>query len=284
MPLATGDRFGSYEVVELIGAGGMGQVYRARDLHLHRDVALKVLPDGHRLDADAQQRFEREARLLASLNHPNIATLYGLETATGTQALVIELIDGETLDERLARSPRRALRLDEALDIARQIADGLDAAHEGGIVHRDLKPANVKIRADGTVKVLDFGIAKVFDAKAAGAAQLTVTSVHAAIIGTPSYMSPEHVAGDAVDRRTDIWAFGCVLYEMLAGRCAFEGDTATATIAKVLERQPDWTALPSDLPAGVVVLLRQCLEKNPRKRRRDCGDVCNAAFGRPLRP
>jgi eukaryotic-like serine/threonine-protein kinase len=275
MALAAGHRLGSYEVLELIGAGGMGEVYRARDTRLHRDVALKVLPDARRLDSEALQRFEREARLLASLNHPNIATLHGLETADGVQALVMELVDGETLEDRLVRATGRSLPLGEALHVAKQMADALDAAHERGVVHRDLKPANVKIRSDGTVKVLDFGIAKVFDVQAAGSggATLGVTVMQAAIVGTPSYMSPEQASGGTIDRRADIWAFGCVLYEMLAGERAFEGDTASSTLARVLEREPDWSKLPASVPRGLRVLLQQCLEKNPRKRRRDCGDV-----------
>jgi Tol biopolymer transport system component/tRNA A-37 threonylcarbamoyl transferase component Bud32 len=275
MALAAGHRLGSYEVLELIGAGGMGEVHRARDTRLHRDVAIKVLPDARRLDSEALQRFEREARLLASLNHPNIATLHGLETAGGVQALVMELVDGETLEDRLVRAPGRILPLGEALHVAKQIADALDAAHERGVVHRDLKPANVKIRSDGTVKVLDFGIAKVFDSQAgvAGDATLGITAMQAAIIGTPSYMSPEQASGGPIDRRADIWAFGCVLYQMLAGERAFEGDTASSTLARVLEREPDWSKLPVGVPRGLRVLLQQCLEKNPRKRRRDCGDV-----------
>jgi Tol biopolymer transport system component len=275
MTLATGQRLGSYEVLELIGAGGMGEVYRARDARLQRDVALKILPDARRLEPEALQRFEREARLLASLNHPNIATLHGIETAGDAQALVMELVDGETLEDRLLRAPGRRLPLAEALRVARQLAEALDAAHERGVVHRDLKPANIKIRADETVKVLDFGIAKIFDAQAgaAGNATLGVTAMQDAIIGTPSYMSPEQASGAPVDRRTDIWAFGCVLYEMLAGQRAFEGDTASSTLARVLEREPDWSKLPASVPRSLRILLQQCLEKNMRKRRRDCGDV-----------
>jgi serine/threonine protein kinase/Tol biopolymer transport system component len=272
MGLAIGEQFGSYGVVELIGVGGMGEVYRAHDERLGRDVALKVLPDASRVDPAALQRFEREARLLAALNHPNIATLHGIETAGDVQALVMELVDGETLDERLSRS---RLTLADALQAARQIADALDAAHERGIVHRDLKPANVKIRADGTVKLLDFGIAKVFDAPSSGSrdATLGVTALQAAIVGTPSYMSPEQATGGASDRRADLWALGCVLYEMLTGERAFAGETASSTLARVIERDPDWSKLPAAAPRELRVLLRQCLEKNPRNRRRDAGDV-----------
>jgi serine/threonine protein kinase/Tol biopolymer transport system component len=276
MTLAPGDRFGSYEVVELVGAGGMGEVYRCRDSRLGRDVALKVLPDTRRLVPEAVQRFDREAQLLASLNHPNIATLHGLEESDGAQALVMELVDGETLDARLARSPRAgAVPLAEVLQIARQVADALDAAHERGVVHRDLKPANIKVRADGTVKVLDFGIAKMLggDASVHGGAALTVTQAPDAILGTPSYMSPEQASGRAVDRRTDIWAFGCVLYEMLAGRRAFEAETTSGTLARVIEREPDWSALPANLPPAVRRTVRLCLEKDLRKRRQAAGDV-----------
>jgi eukaryotic-like serine/threonine-protein kinase len=275
MTLAAGDQLGSYEVIELIGMGGMGEVYRARDTRLHRDVAVKVLNDAHRVDPESLQRFEREALLLASLNHPNIATLHGLETSGDAQALVMELVDGETLADRLARAPRHTLPPTAALPIARQIAEALDAAHERGVVHRDLNPANIKIRSDGTLKVLDFGIAKVFDTDVAGhrGATVGVTAMQGAIIGTPSYMSPEQAAGGTVDRRTDVWAFGCVLYEMLAGQRAFEAETASATLARIIERAPDWGKLPTDLPPAIRLLLTQCLEKNPQKRRRDAGDV-----------
>ena len=277
MALAPGDRFGLYEVIALIGVGGMGEVYRARDTRLHRDVALKILPEERRLDPESLQRFEREARLLASLNHPNIATLHGIESAAGAHALVMELVEGDGLDERLARVPRNTAGLPprEALQIARQIVDALDAAHERGVVHRDLKPANIKIRPDGTVKVLDFGIAKVFEPGVSGHRGTTVgvTQMPGAVIGTPSYMSPEQARGGGVDRRTDIWALGCVLYEMLAGQRAFDGSTAAEVVARVIEREPDWSKLPAGLPAEVRVLLELCLAKDPKKRRRDVGDV-----------
>ena len=269
MPLSGGKRLGSYEILELIGVGGMGEVYRSRDTRLQREVAIKVLSDARPLDANAVQRFEREALLLASLNHPNIATLHGLESSGDVQALVMELVEGEGLDTMLAR---KALPLRNALHIARQIADAIDAAHERGVVHRDLKPANVKVRSDGAVKVLDFGIAKVLEPNANGPVGATVTA-HRVVVGTPSYMSPEQASGGTVDRRTDIWAFGCVLYEMLTGRRAFGGDGSAAILASVLEREPDWSRLPAGLPDEIRLLLQQCLEKDPRQRRRDAGDL-----------
>ena len=274
MAFAPHTPFGSYEIVELIGVGGMGEVYRARDGRLDREVALKVLPEANRLDPDALRRFEREARLLASLNHPNIATLHGLETAGDAQALVMELVEGEPLDRRIERAPRgRGLALDDALEIAQQIAAALDAAHARGVVHRDLKPANIKVRADGTVKVLDFGIAKALAAEAGEHAGENVTRAAGAPIGTPSYMSPEQASGSAVDRKTDIWAFGCVLYEMLTGQRAFEGETSSRILARVIEREPDWSRLAAGVPARIRVLLHQCLEKDVRKRRRDAADI-----------
>jgi serine/threonine protein kinase/Tol biopolymer transport system component len=274
MTLAHGSQFGSYQISALIGVGGMGEVYRARDPELEREVALKILPQAGRPDAEAIQRFEREARLLASLNHPNVATLHGLEHDGDAQALVMEFVDGPTVEELIARSPGgRGIALPDALDIAEQIARALDAAHEKGIVHRDLKPANIKVRADGTVKVLDFGIAKALatDARPGDGQQLT--QVQGGPIGTPSYMSPEQASGGEVDRRTDIWAFGCVLFEMLCGQRVFDGDTNSRIIARVIERDPDWSGLPAGLPRGVRSLLEQCLEKDPRRRRRDARDL-----------
>jgi Tol biopolymer transport system component len=273
--LVRGSRLGTYDVLEPLGAGGMGEVFRARDSRLGRDVALKVLSERFKLDPRRLARFDREARVLASLNHPNIATLHGIEELGDTQALVLELVDGETLAERIADGP---IPLREALVIAHQIAAALEAAHEHGVMHRDLKPDNVKLRADGTVKLLDFGLAKIFAQESEGSERkdATVTALDiaaaGAVMGTPAYMSPEQARGGTVDRRTDIWAFGCVLYEMLTGQRAFDGDT-TQIIARVLEREPDWSKLPADLPSGVRLLLKQCLEKNPRKRRRDAGDV-----------
>ena len=262
----------SYRVEGFVGAGGMGEVYRARDTKLGRDVAIKILPRELVGDADRLARFEREARILAALNHPNIATIHGIEESDGLRALVLELIAGETLSDRLRR---RALPLADALAIARQIAEALDAAHEKGIVHRDLKPANVMISESGLVKVLDFGIAAIRlgpSTEPVPEAQADAT-IAGAIRGTAPYMSPEQARGAPVDKRTDIWAFGCVLYEMLAGRSAFARDTTSDTLAAILEREPDWSALASTTPGAVVRLLRRCLEKDPRKRLRDIGDA-----------
>ena len=248
----------------------MGEVYRARDTKLNRDVALKVLPELFALDPDRLARFKREAQLLATLNHPNIAAIYGLEESNGAQALVLELVDGPTLADRIALGP---ISLEEALTIARQIAEALEAAHEKGIIHRDLKPANIKIARNGVVKVLDFGLAKVWDgapqSDLSGSPRLTATDIGGrTILGTPAYMSPEQARGKSLDRRTDIWSFGCVLYEMLTGRAPFAGDTISDTLAAILEREPDRTMLPADTPVPIRRLLRRCLEKD-RKRRLD---------------
>jgi Tol biopolymer transport system component len=290
MPLAAGTRLGAYEITALLGAGGMGEVYRARDTRLQRDVALKILPELVAADPERLARFRREAQLLASLNHPNIAAIYGLEEPTDVAsglsrtglALVLELVDGPTLtdliDRRAAPSGPAGLPLDEALSIARQIAEALEAAHEQGIVHRDLKPANIKVRPDGTVKVLDFGLAKAFEAEPAAAGLSmapTITSPAATrlgtILGTAAYMSPEQARGKVVDKRTDIWAFGCVLYEMLTAKRAFEGEEVTDVLARVLEREPDLLALPSTMSPAVMRLLRRCLEKDRRVRLPDIG-------------
>ena len=278
MSLTPGTRIGSYEITALLGAGGMGEVYRARDARLNRDVAIKVLPDAFAADRDRVVRFEREAQTLASLNHPNIAHIHGVIDAP--LALVMECVDGEDLAQRIARGP---IRLDDAVPIARQIASALDAAHERGIVHRDLKPANVKLSTDGAVKVLDFGLAKAAARDVSGAgppadqANSPTLSVHGTemgvILGTAAYMSPEQARGKAVDRRTDIWAFGCVLYEMLTGRRAFDGETISDIVASVLQREPDWTALPPDVPPHMRRLLHRCLEKDTKRRLRDAGDV-----------
>jgi Tol biopolymer transport system component len=273
--LTLGRHVGPYEIVAPLGAGAMGEVYRAHDTTLNRDVALKVLPELFGVDADRLARFTREAQVLASLNHPNIATIYGLEESNGTQALVLELVEGPTLADRIARGP---LALDEALTIARQIADALEAAHEKGIIHRDLKPANIKIAGNGVVKVLDFGLAKVWDgapqSDLAGAPTLTATgSGERTILGTPAYMSPEQARGKPLDKRTDIWSFGCVLYEMLTGRQAFAGETVSDTIAAILEREPEWEALPDTTPVTVRRVLQRCFEKDPRRRVRDIGDA-----------
>ena len=252
---------GPYEVVSLLGSGGMGEVYRGRDARLGRDVALKVLPERLVLDDRHLSRFKREARVLASLNHANIAALYGIEDARGQQAMVMELVEGATLADRIASGPFSCA---EALTIARQIAEGLEAAHKRGIVHRDLKPANVVIRSDGTVKILDFGLAKAFEANAsatAGDTAVTLAEREGTILGTPAYMSPEQARGLPVDSRTDNWAFGCVLYEMLTGRRAFAGDRTSEVVARVLEREPDFDVLPADTPQSIHGLLRRCFQK-----------------------
>ena len=277
MALTPGTRLGVYHIVAPIGEGGMGQVYRATDAKLKRHVAIKVLPPSLATDADRLARFQREAEVLASLNHPNIAAIYGLEESGGMTALVMELVDGDDLSQRIARG---AMPLDEALPVARQIADALEAAHEQGIIHRDLKPANIKVRGDGAVKVLDFGLAKAMDpagASAANVANSPTLTAHATalgmIIGTAAYMAPEQAKGKAVDKRADIWAFGVVFYEMLAGRSAFAGETVTDIIAAVVTREPEWTALPAGTPASIRRLLARCLEKDPKRRLRDIGDV-----------
>ena len=287
MPLVSGASFGSYVVLEPLGAGGMGEVYRARDPRLERDVALKILPEHCRLDPQRLARFRREAQTLASLGHPNIAALHGIEEVDGIEALVLELIEGPTLGDRIARGP---VGLDEALSIACQIADALECAHEHGIVHRDLKPDNIKVRPDRTVKVLDFGLAKPTDAFGAGADTRASTltdptlALTGILLGTAGYMSPEQARGIAVDRRADIWAFGCVLYEMLSGRRAFSGERVADVIAQILEREPDFGALPADTPPVVRRLLRRCLEKDPKRRLRDIADArrdCEDAHGAP---
>src|SRR5262245_54604176 len=275
-PALTGQRLGAYHILDLLGAGGMGEVYRARDTRLGRDVAVKVLPRLFSADPERLARFEREARLLAALNHPHIAAIYGFEEAAGVHALVLELVEGPTLAERLQRGP---LPIAEAMRNARQIADALEAAHERGIVHRDLKPQNIKLKPDGTVKVLDFGLAKGTmtaanggDGSPAPTASITRTR-DGVILGTDSYMSPEQSRGHAVDKRTDIWAFGCLFYEMLTGRAAFAGKTISDTLAAVLNQEPDWQALPADTPPGVRSVLRRCLKKDPADRLHDIADA-----------
>ena len=279
MTLAAGVRCGPYEITAKIGAGGMGEVYRARDPKLGRDVALKILPEAFASDPERLARFEREAKILAALNHPHIAQIHGLEEAGNIRALVLELVDGPTLADRIAQGP---IPIAEALTIARQIAGALEAAHEQGIIHRDLKPANIKLRTDGTVKVLDFGLAKALDPTSAGTVDLTASptitspspmTAAGVILGTASYMSPEQARGQAINKRTDIWAFGCVLFEMIAGRMVFPGATISDAIAAVLERAPDWTALPPATPPPVRHALARCLEKDPKLRWRDIGDV-----------
>jgi Tol biopolymer transport system component len=266
--LLPGHRIGSYEIMAPLGVGAMGEVYRARDTRLNRHVALKVLPPRFALDPDRVARFAREAQMLAALKHPNIAAIYGVEESSEAQALVLELVDGPTLADRIAPGP---LSLAEALAIGRQIAEALEAAHEKGIIHRDLKPSNIKIDRSGAVKVLDFGLAK---AAIPDGARPDLTGSHAGLIlGTASYMSPEQARGHSVDKRSDIWAFGCVLYEMLTARLAFPGDTVSDTIARILEREPDWSALPAATPAAVRRVLLRCLAKKPQHRLRDIGDV-----------
>ena len=277
MPLSPGARLGVYEVTTQIGAGGMGEVYRATDTNLKRSVAIKVLPASVAADSERLARFQREAEVLAALNHPNIAAIYGLEKASDLTALVMELVEGDDLSSRIARG---AIPIAEALPIAKQLADALDAAHEQNIIHRDLKPANIKIRPDGTVKVLDFGLAKALDpvgtARVDAINSPTITA-HATqmgmILGTAAYMAPEQARGRAVDKRTDIWAFGVVLYEMLTGRRAFEGDDISEVVASVLKTDPDLSVLPADVPPSVRRLLRRCLQKDPRKRLSAIGDA-----------
>jgi Tol biopolymer transport system component len=273
----VGHRFGSYTIGALIGVGGMGEVYRARDETLGRDVAIKVLPLAFTAEPERRARFEREARTLATLNHPHIGAIYGLEEANGVRGLVLELVEGETLAERIAACARSrdssvpGLPLAEVFVIARQIADALEAAHDKGIVHRDLKPANIKITPDGVAKILDFGLAKAATTK--GSRPDPTESRDGVILGTAAYMSPEQARAQSVDKRADVWAFGCVLYEMLTGRAAFAGDTVSDTIVRILERQPDWSALPADMPPALRRVLARCLVKDAKKRLRDIGDV-----------
>jgi serine/threonine protein kinase/Tol biopolymer transport system component len=272
----VGSNISHYRVSARLGAGGMGEVYRATDTKLRREVALKVLPQSVSTDPQRMARFEREAQLLAALNHPNIAAIYGLEDSDSTHALVIELVEGSTLADRIAQA---AIPLDEALPIARQIAEALEYAHERGIVHRDLKPANVKIKADGTVKVLDFGLAKALDEDSANSEISTSPTLTAAatkaglILGTAAYMSPEQARGKAVDRRSDVWSFGVVLFEMLAGNMPFQGETVSDTLAAVIRAEPDWTLLPSSVPGGIRTLLLRCLNKDPRQRLQSIGEA-----------
>jgi Tol biopolymer transport system component len=276
MTIAVGTRLGSYEVAAQIGAGGMGEVYRAHDTKLGRDVAIKVLPANFVNDPERLSRFQREARMLATLNHPNIATIYGLEQCGEVTCLVMELVSGETLAERVKVGP---LSIEEALKIAVQIAEALEAAHEKSIIHRDLKPANVKVTPEGKVKVLDFGLAKAFAGDAANDDPSTSPTLSAAatmqgvILGTAAYMSPEQARGKAVDKRTDIWAFGCVLYELLTGKQAFAGDTTTEILAAVLKEEPEWKILPVSTPTKIRDLLRRCLQKEKSGRARDAGDA-----------
>jgi Tol biopolymer transport system component len=276
--LSAGDRLGVYELGSPLGAGGMGEVYRAKDTKLGRDVALKILPASFTNDPERVARFRREAQVLASLNHPHIAQIHGLEESNGTQFLVLELVDGESLDKRIARGP---IRVDEALGIAKQIAEALEAAHEKGIIHRDLKPANVALTNDGQVKVLDFGLAKAVEgASASGDLSMSPTITSPAmmtgvgvILGTAAYMSPEQAKGRPADKRSDIWAFGCVLYEMLTGRPPFAGEDTSEVLARIIERDPDFQALPPRTPQAILRLLRRTLEKDRKRRLADVSDA-----------
>jgi eukaryotic-like serine/threonine-protein kinase len=279
--LTPGTHVGPYEIVSLLGSGGMGEVYRARDTKLDREVAIKVLPELFVADPERVARFQREAKTLAALNHPHIGGIYGLEDGDGVRALVLELVDGPTLADRIARGP---IPLDEALPIARQIAEALEAAHEAGIIHRDLKPANIKLRPDGAVKVLDFGLAKAIEPTSPASFSVTASPTITTptmmtgigiVLGTAAYMSPEQAKGRPADKRSDAWAFGCVLYEMLAGKRAFDGEDVSDSLANILKTEPDWTALPNDTPPAIVLLLKNCLQKNRALR---VADVSAALF------
>ena len=276
MSLTPGARLGPYEIVAPLGAGGMGEVYRATDTRLKRQVAVKVLPTSLATDPERLARFQREAEVLASLNHPHIAAIHGLEEGDGVRAIVMELVEGEDLAAHIARGP---VPLDEALVLARQIAGALEAAHEQGIVHRDLKPANIRVRPDGSVKVLDFGLAKVI-APTEGLPQddsptLTRAGLtnQGAFLGTVGYMSPEQINGQPASKRSDVWAFGCVVFEMLTGRSPFEGRTTGEILANVLKAEPDWQRLPADTPDPIRRLLRHALAKDAGARWRDIGDA-----------
>ena len=281
MSLQPGSRVGAYEIVGPLGVGGMGEVYQARDTRLNRQVAIKVLPDAVALDSERLARFNREAQVLASLNHPNIAVIHGFEDVDGIHALVMELVDGPTLADRIAQGP---MSLDEALPVARQIAEALESAHEQGVIHRDLKPANIKLRTDGTAKVLDFGLAKAIEpatslSPSSASVSPTITTPAmtrvGVILGTATYMSPEQAKGLPADKRSDVWAFGCVLYEMLTARRAFDGDDVGETLASVLKIEPDWSVLPKSCPAPLVDLIKGCLRKDRKQR---IGDVSTVRF------
>jgi serine/threonine protein kinase len=287
MALSAGVRIGSYEIVSILGIGGMGEVYRARDLKLGRDVALKVLPTSLAGDPERFSRFQREARVLASVSHPHIAVIYGVEESGGVPALVMELVDGHTLADRIAQDPPSVL---EACTLAMQIAEAVEAAHDAGIIHRDLKPANIKVRGDGTVKVLDFGFGKSLGPTNghAGAGETATDAPYGLaqhptqpglVLGTPAYMAPEQARGRPVDKRADIWAFGCLFYELLTGRRLFGGATASDTLAAVLTRDIDLDRVPAPLPPRVRQLLARCLDRDPRTRLRDIGEARVALQG-----
>ena len=279
MPLQAGERLGAFEILTLIGIGGMGEVYRARDTKLNRDVAIKTLPAGVATDPERLARFQLEAQVLASLNHPNIAHIYGVEDSQDVHALVMELVDGPTLAERIAQGP---IPLDDTLSIAAQIARAIEAAHAQDVIHRDLKPANIKVRSDGTVKVLDFGLAKALapglPIAPSGLSQLPTVASPAVtqagmVLGTAAYMSPEQARGRAAGKPADVWAFGCVLFEMLTGLSAFAGETMSDMIAKTLGQEPDWKALPASTPGKVRDVLRRCLQKEQQHRFQDIKDA-----------
>src|SRR5215471_18505318 len=257
MSIGVGTQLGSLEITALLGKGGMGEVYRARDTKLKRDVAIKTLPEEFAHDPDRMARFQREAEVLASLNHPNIAAIYDLEETNGTRYLVLELVEGETLADKITRGP---IRVEDSLNIAIQICEALEAAHERGVIHRDLKPANVKITPEGKVKVLDFGLAKAMESVPASpvlsnSPTMLSGTLGGVILGTAGYMSPEQAKGRPADKRSDVWAFGCVLYEMLTGKRAFKGEDVSDTLAAVLRAEPDWTALLADLPPSIRALI-----------------------------
>jgi eukaryotic-like serine/threonine-protein kinase len=272
----VGQTFSHYRVTAKLGEGGMGEVYRATDSRLGREVAIKVLPTAFAANAQSMARFEREAQLLASLNHPGIASVFGLEESNGIRGLVMELVEGPTLADRLRQGP---VPIEEALTIAKQISEALEFAHEHGIIHRDLKPANVKVTSDGSVKLLDFGLAKAIEgdrAETDTSSSPTITmavTLAGIILGTAAYMSPEQARGKPVDRRTDIWAFGVLMFEMLSGQPLYAGETTSDILARVIEREPDLDKLPSRTPAPIRELIRKCLTKNPRQRLRDIGDA-----------
>ena len=279
MALAPGTRHGAYEITGQLGAGGMGEVYRARDTKLNRDVAIKVLADAFTHDPDRLARFTREAHLLASLNHPHFGAIYGIEDDAGRRALILELVEGDTLADRIAQG---RMPLDDALPIARQICEALQTAHEQGIIHRDLKPSNIKLTPDDNVKVLDFGLAKLGHSDAVSGRDVTLSptitspalmTTAGVVLGTAAYMSPEQAKGREADKRSDVWAFGCVLYEMLSGRRAFDGEDMTDVLGAVVRLEPEWQALPADLPATIRTLLHRCLDKDRRQRLQHIGDA-----------
>src|SRR5712692_3373140 len=277
MTFAARDRLGAYEIIAALGAGGMGQVYRARDTKLGRDVALKILPESFKHNSDRLARFRREAQVLASLNHPHIGQIHGLDEADGTHFLVLELVDGESVDKRIARGP---IPVDETLVIARQLAEALEAAHEKGIIHRDLKPANIALTKDGQVKVLDFGLAKAIEPSVSSDPAISPTLTSPAtmtgvgiLLGTVAYMAPEQARGKAVDRRADIWAFGAVVYEMLTSQPVFKGEDTSEVLAAVLRQDVEWRALPPETPFRLRHLLERCLERDAKQRLRDIGEA-----------